>query len=152
MPKAKSHPDQFGFDFAAPRPATAPAALAGLEKQICSAVGTILNSDTRSRAVIAAEVSELVGDTVSADMLNAYASPAREGHKVCMSRFLALVAVTNRHDVLDQLLRPIGAGLLVGEEVHTARIGQIELRIIELQQELKKMRASAPLIRGGIEA
>lgn len=152
MPKAKSHPDQFGFDFAVPRLATVPAALAGLEKQICSAVGTILNSDQRSRAVLAAEVSELIGESVSVDMLNAYASPAREGHKVCMSRFLALVAVTNRHDVLDQLLRRIGAGLLVGEEVHTARIGQIELRIASLQSELKQMKAAAPLIRGGNEA
>ena len=152
MPKAKSHPDQFGFDFAAPSHASFPGALAGLERQVCGAVGTILNSELRSRAVIAAEMSELLGETVSADMLNAYASPAREGHKVILSRFLALVQVTTRHDVLDQLLRPIGAGLLVGEEVHTAQIGQVELHLAALQRKLRELKGKAPLIRGGNEA
>lgn len=151
MPKAKAHPDQFGFDFAAPQQAKLPGALAGLEQQICEAVGMILNSDPRDRRVIAAEMSILLGDEVSGFTLDAYASPARKDHKVQMSRFWALIQVTGRHDVLDQLLRPIGAGLLVGEEVHTARIGQIELMIAELQRELKTAKGRAPLIRGGIE-
>lgn len=148
MGKAKPHPDQLGFGFDAPRPASAPAALAGLEQRIAAMAGTILNSDPRRREVIAAEMSVLLDEEVSAAMLNAYASPAREGHKVIMSRFLALVQVTNRHDLLDPILREIGAALLVGEEVHTARLGQLELVIAEAQRELKTLRASAPLIRG----
>lgn len=151
MPKAKSHPDQFGFDFSAPQQAKLPGALAGLERQICEAVGVILNSDQRRREIIAAEMSILLGEEVSRFTLDSYASPAREDHRVTMSRFWALVQVTGRHDVLDQLLRPIGAGLLVGEEVHTARIGQIELMIAELQRELKARKGRAPLIRGGME-
>lgn len=111
MAKAKAHPDQFGFAFDPPRASTGPAALAGIEKQICGAVGMILNSETRSRAVIAAEMSDLLGEPVSADMLNAYSSPARADHRVPMCRFLALVRVTSRHDVLDLLLRPIGAAV-----------------------------------------
>mgnify|MGYP000856100749 CR=1 FL=1 len=149
MAKAKPHPDQFGFDFEAPQPATAPAALAGLERQICSAVGMILNSDPRPREVIAALMSVLTGEEISRAMLDAYSSPAREGHKVAMSRFLALVQVTNRHDVLDQLLRPIGAAVLVGEEVHTARVGQISAQIARLNEELRRLKSSVPLIRGG---
>lgn len=152
MPKAQSHPDQFGFSFEPPRYSSLPAGLAGLERQISSAVGMILNSDARSRAVIAAEISDQLGETVSADMLNAYASPAREGHKVIMSRFLALIAVTKRHDVLDMLLREIGAAVLIDEELQTARIGQLELAIGEAQRELRKLKTSAPLIRGGKEA
>ena len=152
MPKAKSHPDQFGFDFAAPTQASLPGALAGLDRQICEAVGTILNSDPRRREVIAAEMSVLLDDDVSRAMLDAYSSPARESHRVSLTRFLALVQVTNRHDVLDQVLRPIGAGVLVGAEVHTARIGQLELMIAEMQRELKAVKNKAPLIRGGAQA
>ena len=151
MPKAKPHPGQYGFDFAAPLQARLPGALAGLERQICEAVGTILNSAGRRREFIAAEMSILLGEEVSRFTLDSYASPAREDHRVNMSRFWALVQVTGRHDVLDQLLRPIGAGLLVGEEVHTARIGQLELMIAEMQRELKAVKNKAPLIRGGIE-
>ena len=152
MPKAKSHPGQFGFDFAAPAQAKLPGALAGLERQICEAVGTILNSDPRSRSVIAAEMGDLLGEEISRFTLDSYSSPAREDHRVNMSRFWALVQVTGRHDVLDQLLRPIGAGLLVGEEVHTARIGHLDQQIAKLQSERKRLAATAPLIRGGIEA
>lgn len=150
MAKAKPHPGQFGFDFEVPRPATGVAALAGLEAQICGAVGVILNSDPRPREVIAAEISVLTGEDISRAMLDAYSSPARGGHKVPMSRFLALVQVTNRHDVLDQLMRPIGAAVLVGEEVHTARIGQIDAQIARLNEERKRLKTSAPLIRGGL--
>lgn len=150
MAKAKSHPGQIAFAFDAPIMAAGDCALAGLELQICGAVGTILNSDPRSRHVIAAEMSVLLGDDeVSKAMLDAYSSPARAEHKVIMSRFLALVAVTGRHDVLDRLLRPIGAAVLVGDEVHTARIGQIDAQIQRLNDERKRLKTTAPLIRGG---
>ncbi|MDE2595982.1 MAG: hypothetical protein KGL44_03795 [Sphingomonadales bacterium] len=152
MVKAKSHPDQFGFDFAAPQPAREAAALAGLEQRICRAVGTILNSDSRPREILAAEVSVLLDDEVTRPMLDAYSSPARDGHKVPMSRFLALVAVTHRHDVLDRLMREIGAAVLVGEEILTARMGQIDTEMARLAEERKALKARAPLIRRGMQA
>jgi hypothetical protein len=111
MGKRSATPDQLGFSFEPPVLATLPAALAGLERQVSEAASDILHGDERSREVIAAEMSRLLGEDVSRAMLDAYASPAREGHKVPMSRFLGLVAVTDRHDILDRLLRPIGAAL-----------------------------------------
>ncbi len=149
MPKAKPHPDQIAFAFDTPRMAESEGELAGLGRQICGAVGTILNSDPRPREIIAGQMSLLLGEDVSRAMLDAYSSPARTDHKVIMSRFLALVAVCNRHDVLDRLLRPIGAAVLVGEEVHTARIGQIDAQIQRLNDERKRLKTTAPLIRGG---
>lgn len=152
MPKAKPHPDQIGFAFDAPQPATAPAALAGLEQRISRIVGTILNTEQaagRTRGVIAAEMSDLLDEDISRAMLDAYASPARDGHKVPMSRFLALIAVTNRQDLLDPIMREIGAAVLVGEEVHTARLGHIDQHIAQLKEERRRIADSAPLIRSG---
>mgnify|MGYP001171398043 CR=1 FL=1 len=150
MPKAKPHPGQLGFAFdVPPAPVAGVASLAGLEQRICSTVGTILNSDERSRWEIAARMSELLGEDVSKSMLDAYASPAREEHKVPMSRFFALVAVTDRQDLLDPLLREIGAALLVGEEVLTARLGHIDRHIEHLKAERRRIAAQAPLIRTG---
>lgn len=148
MPKGRVHPDQLGFVFEAPRAPSGAAALAGLEARICSTVGSILNSTPRAREVIAAEMSVILSEEVSKAMLDAYASPARAEHKVPMSRFLALVAVTGRHDLLDPILREIGAALLVGEEVMTARLGQIDREIARLREEKTKLAATAPLIRG----
>ena len=95
MPKAKPHPDQMGFAFEAPKPAIGEAALAGVEQRICRMVGTILNGDSRPREVIAAEMSVLLGEDVSRAMLDAYSSPARNEHKVPLSRLLALIAATS---------------------------------------------------------
>lgn len=148
MPKAP-HRDQLGFAFEPPAPATADAALAGLEQRINRMVGAMLNSDERPREVIAARMSVLLGEDVSRAMLDAYSSPARIEHRVPMSRLLALVAVTGRHDLLDPLLREIGAALLVGEEVHTARIGQISRQLKNLKDELRQLERSAPVIREG---
>jgi hypothetical protein len=148
MPKAKAHPGQLGFAFDTPIAASGPAALAGIEQRICRTVGTILNSDPRPREILAAEMSLLLEDEISRAMLDAYSSPARADHKVPMSRFLALIAVTKRHDLLDSLLREIGAGVLVGAEVMTARMGQIDLQISRLREEKNRLAASAPLIRG----
>lgn len=149
MAKAKAHPDQIAFGFDPPARALGLAALAGLEQRICRTAGVILASDERPREVIAAEISILLGEDVSRAMLDAYSSPARTEHKVPMSRFLALVAVTDRHDLLDPLVREIGGAVIVGEEVHTARLGHIDRQIAELQLERRRIAGSAPLIRTG---
>lgn len=149
MAKAKAHPGQLGFDWDVPAPAAGVAALAGLERRICATVGTLLASDKRPREVIAAEMSVLLGEDISRAMLDAYSSPARHDHRVPMSRFFALLVVTSRQDLLDPLLREIGAGLLVGAEVKTARLGQIEAIIAELQEERRQLKTDAPKIREG---
>lgn len=147
MAKAKARPGQLGFTFDTPPLATLAGSLAGLERAISEMVATILNTDERPREVLAAEMSRLLDDEISRAMLDAYSSPAREGHKVPMSRALALVAVTDRHDLLDPIMRWIGAGLLVGDEIMTARIGQLRRRRQQIDAELKTLEQSAPLIR-----
>ena len=65
-----------------------------------------------------------------------------------MSRLMALSVVTRRQDLLDPLMREIGAAVLVGEEVKTARLGQLQQRITEMQAEMRLLKGSAPSIRG----
>jgi hypothetical protein len=149
MPKAKAHPNQLPFDFVAPAPAKGVAELAGLERQINALVGTVLASDGRPREVIAAEMSVLLDDTVSKAMLDAYSSPARPDHKVPASRLLALLVVTDRQDLLDPIMRKIGAALLVGEEVKTARMGHLQQMIRQAQAEMRALGVDAPTIREG---
>lgn len=149
MGKARPIPGQLGFDFAVPAPPDNVGDLAGLERFISATVGTVIASDGRPRELIAADMSLLLDEDVSRSMLDAYSSPARTEHKVPMSRFLALLVVTKRQDLLDPIARKIGAAVLVGEEVKTARLGHLEQRIRELQQEARSLRAGAPTMRGG---
>lgn len=147
--RTQAHPAQIGFAFDVPPPASEAADLAGLEQRISRAVARALKDDERARETIAAEMSVLLDEEVSAHMLNAYASPAREEHKVPMSRFWALIAVTDRFELLNTLLREIGAALLVGEEIHTARLGHIDRQIARLQAERKRIAGVAPIIGEG---
>lgn len=150
MPHRRApHPNQLGFSFEMPLAATGPAELAGLESLLSRTVSTILKEDPRAREIIAAEMSVLLDEDVSRAMLDAYASPAREGHKVIASRLFALVAVTARYDQLDKIMRRIGAALLVGEEVKTARLGQVERQIADLKAERERLIGVAPNIGEG---
>lgn len=151
MPKARAIPGQLGFDFAVPAPPDCVGDLAGMERFISETVGTVIASDGRARELIAADMSLLLDDEVSRAMLDAYSSPARTEHKVPMSRFLALLVVTGRQDLLDPIARKIGAAVLVGEEVKTARLGHVRQQIKKLQQEEKALSGRAPLMRGSAE-
>lgn len=140
-------PSQLGFTFEPPKPATSPADLAGFAQYISSSVGRILKDDPRSRFEIAFSMSELLDDEVSKLMLDAYASEARENHAISANRFLALIAVTNRFDILDAAVRRIGAALLVGDEIRTAELGNIDRQIAALRQRRKSIESDAPVVK-----
>lgn len=150
MPKAPASTNQFAFAFDLPRPATHAAALAGVDARTARMVGEILNSDSRPREVIAAEMSVLLADDVSKQMLDAYSAPNKPSHNISWTRMLALIAVTNRFDLMDRELRQIGAALLVGEEIHTARLGHLKSKLAALQSEIKQVeRIVVPIEREG---
>lgn len=142
-PRASS-PGQFAFTFTAPQPATLPAALAGMDARIARTVAEVLGG--RDRIVVAAQMSSLLDQDVSKLMLDAYASPARDGHNISFSRMCALIAVTNRFDLLDRELRAIGAAVLVGDEIYTAEIGQIDSEIAKLKQRRSDLSRLNPTI------
>lgn len=134
-------PAQLGFSFEPPPPPRGLAALAGLDRQVASAVGLALKDDARSREEVAGAMSALLGEEVSRWMLDGYSSEAREAVNISFHRFLALVAVTNRHDLLDAMLRRIGAIALEGEEILLARAGDIDARMRALKAEQKAVQA-----------
>jgi hypothetical protein len=142
-------PSQLGFTFEPPPAARLPADLAGLDRVIASAVGQALKDDVRSRHAIAAAMSELLDESVTAMMLDAYASEARDNHNVSMHRFLALIAVTERFDLLDHVTRRIGAALLVGEEIHAARLGHLRAQRKRIDAEIKAAEGAAQEITRG---
>lgn len=143
MPKAKAHPGQLGFDWNVPVPARGEGALAGFERRVNALVGTILASDPRSRYDIAARMSELLDEDISKSMLDAYSSPARDDHRVPFSRLAALVIVTDRQDLLRDIMGTLGVSLLIGAEVQVARIGQLEQVVEQARREIREIKSSA---------
>lgn len=137
---------QMAFTFDPLPPLASTGTLAGIERQIASAVSLMLKEDARTRNHIAAGVSDLLDDEVSKQMLDAYCSEAKDTHNISFGRMLALVAETGRFDVLNSLVGRIGARLVVGEEVLTVELGHIETEIQRLQERRQTLRRVAPPI------
>lgn len=145
-----SNPAQLGFTFEPPAPAKAPAELAGLGRVVAGVVSKALKDDPRSRDEVAGALSALLDERVSVDMLNAYASEARDQHSIPLHRALGLIAVTDRHDLLDTLVRRIGAALLVGDELRLARLGHLKAQRVQIDEEMRRLRREvAPIDRAG---
>lgn len=142
-------PRQVAFDFTPPEARLSEGGLSALDRVVASAVSAILRDDPRTRYEVAGLMSELLADDVAKTTLDAYSAEAKENHNISLTRFFALVVVSQRYDVLGQLLRGIGADLLVGEEVHLAEIGHLKAQKRDIDARLKRLSAVAqPLQRG----
>ena len=133
---------QMAFSFDAP-PIPRAADLAGLDRMIASGVARALKEDSRERHEIAGAVSALLDETVSKQMLDAYASESRDNFNISAGRFFALIAATGRFDILDAVASRAGARVLVGAEITTARLGHIDRQIADLKTERAAIAAIA---------
>lgn len=121
-------------------------ALSGIEKRVSSAIGHILKRDHRNRYQISAEMSRLLDDDVSKFMLDAYAAEGRELHNISAGRFLALILATGSFDILREFCLEIGADLVIGDEVLTAKLGHIQALKAQLAEQEKALKKLAPTI------
>lgn len=149
--RAAFNANQLAFSF---EPIAAPAdagGLAGLDRAVAGAVSQVLKDDPRTRFEIAVGMSamlddEMLDDEVSKLMLDAYSAEARDTHNISLARFLALIAETQRFDVLDALCQRIGAKVIVGEEILTVELGHIAAQMDRLRQREAVLKRVAPPI------
>ncbi|MEO1490298.1 MAG: hypothetical protein AAFR88_12810, partial [Pseudomonadota bacterium] len=85
-------------------------------------------------------------------MLDAYASPAREDHRVPFTRLMAIVIFTARYDLLDRHMREAGCGVVTGRELETVELGNLEQQKREIEKRMRELRKTAPTLRRGDEA
>lgn len=71
-----------------------------MASRISQAVSLALKNCDRSRAEVARIMSADLGYTISETTLDAYASEAKETHKITLERFIALIEATGCHDLL----------------------------------------------------
>ncbi len=81
---------------------------ASLDAALARAVGEALRMSALTRDEVAAGMARFLGEAISVNILNAYASPARRGHTISLSRFLALLHVTRDVRLLNALAEPAG--------------------------------------------
>lgn len=85
---------------------------ASLRAQISKAVAVALKDCGKSREDVAEEMSEYLGEPTGKNMLDAYASEAREEHVINLVRFMGLIHATGDVRLLNMLAEPFGLAVV----------------------------------------
>jgi hypothetical protein len=100
------------LDWQPPEPTVAfdPAEVRGVtfDQRLSRAVATALHDTHTDRDEVAQRMSSYLGQDVSVNMLNGYASPSREDHRISVPRLMALLHATGDRRLLELLAEPFG--------------------------------------------
>ena len=135
---APRQPDLLDWTPPEPVAAFAPEAVRGatLDARIARAVSVAMTESKLPREEIAARMSAWLGTKVPTNMLNAYASVARDDHPIGLARFLALVQATGDRRLLELLAEMFGWAVI--ERRHLPLIEMAAIR--EQEDELRRRR------------
>jgi len=110
-----------------------------ISSRFARAISQACKNCGKSRAEIAREMSEYLGEEVTENTLNAYASEARESHTINVHRFAALIHATGAFELLTLLPGEFGFGVvdrkympLCERVVHRAQLVQHRAEIDRL--------------------
>jgi len=109
-----------------------------LAARVARAISVALRDCGKPRPRVAEEMSEYLAETVSPAMLDAYASVARDAHRISLPRFMALLHVTG-----DRRLLQLMADLMGWAVVEKKHLTLIELATAREQEDALKRRREA---------
>lgn len=116
---------------------------ASLRSRIAKAVSETLKSARMPRGQVAAKMSDWLGEDVSKNMLDAYASEAREEHTIPFLRVLALLHVTGDVRLLQLGAELFGHSVVDDKFLPWVEAGQLADKRDDIQRELDAARRRA---------
>ena len=94
----------------------------------------------RSREDIAGAMSDFLGERVTLNMLNAYASQARDTHSIPVVRLVALLHATRDQRLLELLAEPMGWAVVDRKFLPLIELGALQEKADELARRAKELR------------
>lgn len=138
---SNSKSDQPMLDlFPVPSPAPELPGQMDYRAQVAHLVSEILKSSVSDRFDIAARMSRLTGKDVSKNMLDAYASDAREDHNLPLYLAPALETVCESHLLTAWITDVRGGRLLIGREALNAELGKLERARDEAGKRIRQLK------------
>ncbi|MGQ3074371.1 MAG: DNA transposition protein [Ferrovibrionaceae bacterium] len=118
---------------------------ASIAARYCRAMKLALDRCGRSRADIAAAMSEYLGEAVTENMLNRYLSEAAEDHTINVIRFEALIHATEQWELLAVQPERFGFAVIPAKYLHLIEAIQLEEKAAEMARraELAKRKFQA---------
>lgn len=118
---------------------------ASLAARLCRTLKLSLADSQMSRAEVAAQMSDYLGETVTEPMLNAYVSEARNAHVINAVRFIALLAVTQDPRPLNALLDELGWAVIDKKYLPWIEVGMLREQRERLDRDIDFARRRAAL-------
>ena len=115
--------------------------------RLSRAISVSLDGCGYSRAEIAARMSEHLGRKISLNILNAYASVARDTHEISVSRFDALVSATGARRLLEFVAADHGFSVIDRRYLPMIELAAVQEHKREIARKEREIRAVA---RGGL--
>jgi len=137
---ARNHRDSLTGDlFAIPRaPADLPGSL-DYANELCGALTQAIKQSPRSRAEIAARMSDLTGSRITDDMLNAWTSTAHDRHRFPFEYAAAFEVACETTALQELLARKRGSKVLVGKEALDAELGRVRRQKNDLAAQERQL-------------
>ena len=110
---------------------------------ISRAVAAALRDCPLKRAEVAERMTAYLGEAVTTNMVNAYASQAREEHVIPVNRLLALIHVTNDRRLLQALADQFGWAVIEKRHLPMIEAAAIDAHIRELDKRRDALRRQA---------
>lgn len=111
-----------------------------LDVRIANVLSEAMTRSGKPRAQIAAEMSDWLGQRISENMLDQYASPARRDQKITLERFIALIEATGCHELIGFVAEPSGFVAVPGRYAEIIQLWQTEERLAELERQRAALR------------
>lgn len=107
---------------------------ASLKAALAKGVSLALKECGLDREAAAEAISDFLGERVSKDMLDAYASEAREDHVINVVRFQGLLHATGDRRLLQMLAEPMGWAVIDKRYLPAIESALLDEKIAELGQ------------------
>lgn len=111
--------------------------------RVSRAVAVALADADAEREAIAARMSSFLGERVSPAMLDAYASQAREDHRISVPRLMALLHATRDRRLLELLAEPMGWAVIDRRHLPLIEVAAIREHEDELRRRREYLMRSA---------
>ncbi|MFZ5466625.1 MAG: hypothetical protein ACOZAI_05125 [Pseudomonadota bacterium] len=126
--------------FAVPTPVPELPGTMDFRAQVAHLVSEMLRAAPYDRYEVAARMSRLTGKDVSKNMLDAYASDAREDHNPPFYLMPILEVVCESHAATQWLAEVRGGRLLIGREALHAELGRLERQRDDAAKKIKQLK------------
>jgi hypothetical protein len=111
--------------------------------RLCRAVSLTLKENGLPRSEIARRMSDFLGQKVGENMLNAYASQAREDHIISVVRFIALLHATDDRRLLELIAEMFGWTVIERKFLRLIELAAVQEQEDVLRRRRKALRGTA---------